>query len=324
MPKTWEAEITDSDEEEERFNMDNNDSDEEEDEITNSEDEEEEKIVNAEESEDDESEEEKVNNQSENKIEENKGFSISYLIENDDDLIEQEEEEYEREREKKKRKREAEKQQQDQQPKLPAINLLETIKPGKPKYVKPFDYNVLREQEAKKGVIFVSAKYARGHVPHFMKTEGGMKRTFGDFGTITRLEAKYERKNNFKQLVGYYIEFEDKNIAKRVAASLNGNQITRHDSRMYNIQYLPHFDWNETGGEDAIKQMKIKFLKAQYNNELKAIKEFKNNKKWSEKVKENKAPAPVKNMRFDQKRLRYQDNDTAHIEMLKIFNNENK
>ena len=56
---------------------------------------------------------------------------------------------------------------------------------------------------------------------------------------------------------------------------------------------------------------------------MRAIKEFKKNKKWSESIKNNKAPKPTSNFRFNQKGvIRHENTSTSHMDTLDIFASE--
>jgi hypothetical protein len=46
-----------------------------------------------------------------------------------------------------------------------------------------------------------------------------MQNYFSQFGKITRIHQQIELKYNKKYILGYYIEYENKSIAKRVALS---------------------------------------------------------------------------------------------------------
>lgn len=112
------------------------------------------------------------------------------------------------------------------------------------KFVKPFDYGELRSKEKRRGVIFLQK-------PDFNRTEdtkfqnqSAVRAFFSEFGTVTRVQSCVEG-SRIKRVTGYHVEYDDKNIAKRVALTLNGNSISAKDSRVLTIKYVPHFTWAE-------------------------------------------------------------------------------
>jgi len=258
-------------------------------------------------------------------------FTITEIIsDSEDELSEESENEEERIKRimeeaanKKKRKHNFD-ESEKKKTKLPSLNIMdnfdEEVKPGDVKVAKPFDYEQLKKQEQTKGVIYLMADYGKNQMPPVFKDERNVKRMLSEFGTVTRIEGKFERRAMKNVKVGYYAEFDDKNIAKRVALTLNGSPISRSDSRFYSVKFMPNFDWSEVGEDEELKKMKKKLLRAEAQKELKAIKEFKKNKKWSESIKKNKAPKPASNFRFNQKGfIRYEHSDTSHIDTLNIF-----
>ncbi|KAF0984680.1 hypothetical protein FDP41_000579 [Naegleria fowleri] len=229
---------------------------------------------------------------------------------------------------KKKRKKgddvSADSETKNKKTKLPSLNVMDNfdqeVKIGEVKVAKPIDYEQLKQSEQTKGVIYISTDFGKNPIPPTLKDEKALRKMLAEFGTVARVESKYERRGLRHVRVGFYVEFEDKNIAKRVALTLNGSTVSRSDSRMYSVKFLPHFEWSEVGEEEELQKMKRKLLKVEAQTELRAIKEFKKNKKWSESIKNDKAPKPNSNFRFNQKAvIRHDNSTTSHIDTLKIF-----
>eukprot|EP00054_Salpingoeca_dolichothecata_P027505 m.202275 g.202275 ORF g.202275 m.202275 type:complete len:268 (-) comp25981_c0_seq3:7558-8361(-) len=128
-------------------------------------------------------------------------------------------------------------------------------------------------QQARKGVIYLSS------IPPFMKISK-LRHLLGQFGALGRVYLKPEsplarkkRKkfggNGKKKFTEGWVEFEDKKIAKKVAAALNGTIIGGkkrgyyHDD-MWNMKYLPRFKWRNLTERLAYERaMKQKQLEAE-------------------------------------------------------------
>lgn len=114
----------------------------------------------------------------------------------------------------------------------------------KPKFVKPFDYNSLRKKEKRRGVVFLQKPDYNKTEDTKFKNQSAVRAFFSEFGVVTRVQTCVEG-SRIKRVTGYYIEFDDKNIAKRVALTLNGNAISTKDSRVLMVKYMPNFTWAE-------------------------------------------------------------------------------
>ncbi|EFC50331.1 predicted protein [Naegleria gruberi] len=263
-------------------------------------------------------------------------FSITEIISDSEeeaekeDFIKQKQLEEERisqllEDSKKKRKRKTnDEENSKKKSKLPSLNIMdnfdEEVKPGQVKISKPFDYEALKQSEQSRGVVYISTDFPKNQCPPTLKDDRSLKRMLSEFGEVSRVESKYEKRGLKKFRIGYFAEFADKNTAKKVAITLNGSPVSRSDSRVYNVKFMPNFEWSEVGEDEELQKMKRKLLKAEVQKELKTIKEFKKNKKWSESIKQNKTSQPQSNFRFNQKGfIRHEHTDTTHIDTLNIF-----
>ena len=132
------------------------------------------------------------------------------------------------------------------------------------------------ESAKKKGVIYLS------RIPPFMKPNK-VRTHFEMYGEVTKLFLSEEepskrviRKskggNGSKQFTEGWVEFDDKQIAKSVAESLNGKAIGSkkgdyyHDD-VWNIKYLKNFKWDylteKLAYERRVRENKLKMAMMQ-------------------------------------------------------------
>lgn len=116
---------------------------------------------------------------------------------------------------------------------------LEDVSEGKPKFVKPLDYKLLKEKTNETGVIFLTQP------PAEWQNEDRLVEFFEEYGKINRIKPSYQTKGKKKYLLGYYIEFQRKSVAKRVALTLNMQPIDNRDTRVLQIKYVQNFEWTE-------------------------------------------------------------------------------
>ena len=198
-----------------------------------------------------------------------------------------------------------------------------------PKFVRPFDYEQLRMEQASRGVIFVQKPFGMDLINRFSSPEA-IRRFFIEFGSITRVAPEYEFRNRKKHLVGFYVEYEDKNTAKRVALSVNGAPISRRDSRTLSVKYVPKFDWASIGEHEERKKLYQKMLRLEAEKELRLVKGYKRNVKMAERQKDNPEQQFKKtNFKFKQHRFdKYTMDKNHHLNFLPIFGqdsaNQNK
>ncbi|KAL0479533.1 hypothetical protein AKO1_007735 [Acrasis kona] len=200
------------------------------------------------------------------------------------------------------------------------------LKPAKA--FKPLDYNKMRSEQNLKGVIFVTKPLDVGLIERF-SNEKAMQRFLQEYGEISRVKASYEVRNRRRYLSGFYVEFEKKSIAKRVALSLNGNPLSRHDSRTMNVKYIPDFNWNSIGELEERSKMITKMRRVEAEKELRNVQKFKKQTKWSNAINErknnnktddNKKYPKLEKVSFTQKKFkRYNKDQNAHMNFLNIF-----
>ncbi|GLE02311.1 hypothetical protein PINS_up011149 [Pythium insidiosum] len=159
-----------------------------------------------------------------------------------------------------------------------------------------------RERAAKRGVVYIS------RVPPFMKPEK-LKHLLGQYGAINRVYLVPEDKAQQKRRVAAggnrktkytegWIEFEDKKVAKSVAAMLNTKQIGGrkrdyyHDD-MWNLKYLKGFKWDhlteKIAYENRIREQKLRMEIAQAKKENDAYLERVEQSKQFQKMEERKS-----------------------------------
>jgi len=115
----------------------------------------------------------------------------------------------------------------------------------KVKFVKPFDYAALRAKQRSRGVIYVQKPFIINQMDHRFSNENNVRQYFSDYGTqITRIQPALEG-NNHNILTGWYIEFDRRSLAKRIALTMNGSPISPNDSRTLSVKYMPNFKWSE-------------------------------------------------------------------------------
>jgi hypothetical protein len=131
---------------------------------------------------------------------------------------------------------------------------LSTIEIKEPKFVKPFDYDQMREEQCSRGVIFVQKPMGRDLINRFGTTDA-IRKFFAEFGTVLRVAPEYEFRNKKRHLAGFFVEYESKSIAENVALSVNGAPISRRDSRTLSVRYVPDFNWASIGENEEKKKM---------------------------------------------------------------------
>lgn len=121
-------------------------------------------------------------------------------------------------------------------------------------------------------------------------------------------------------MLGYYIEFERKSVAKRVALTLNLQPIKNNDSRLLQIKYIANFEWTEIEEEEDRKKLRKNLLLAEAEKELRELKMYENYKKWSDKIKKTKkTPESLKGFHFPQKKFKsYERSDDVHLRFLPV------
>jgi hypothetical protein len=191
--------------------------------------------------------------------EENEEFDSDEKEKNDEDKSEEEEKEEEEEEEeeeeileiiedinsdddeekemkiKKKQKLEKKKKKEKEEEDIG----IESIQEGKPKTFKPLQYDKLKEKNSQKGIIFVAKP------PNKYNSTDQILKYFSQFGIVTRVHQHNEVKFNKKYVTGYYVEFEKKSIAKRVALTINMTQMEKSLSHILMIRYEKNFNWND-------------------------------------------------------------------------------
>jgi hypothetical protein len=245
-------------------------------------------------------------------------FTITEDINSDDDYEEFDQDESDSDEEAEQSQDEA---QQPRKLKLLESNTNDTeYKPAK--FVQPLDYSKLKDEQDQHGVIFVEKPLNVDLVERF-KNEKAIERYLSEFGTITRVKAAFEVRKRKRYLTGYYVEFEKKSVAKRVALTLNGAPISRHDSRTMNVKYIVNFNWNSIGEEQERRKMYKKLLRAEAEKELRAVRTYKKQTKWSDSIREKKVTVqPDKSFRFNQKKFtKYNKEQNIHLNFLNIFTN---
>eukprot|EP00050_Salpingoeca_kvevrii_P018987 m.81028 g.81028 ORF g.81028 m.81028 type:complete len:235 (+) comp8215_c0_seq3:1043-1747(+) len=122
-----------------------------------------------------------------------------------------------------------------------------------PKALKPDELAAFQKAQDRRGIIYMS------WVPPFMKP-AKLKHLMSQYGEVDRIflrpediKAWAKRKkmggNKKRKYIEGWVEFLDKKIAKRVAATLNGTQIGGRKGSMYYddlwvMKYLPRFKWH--------------------------------------------------------------------------------
>jgi hypothetical protein len=77
---------------------------------------------------------------------------------------------------------------------------------------------------------------------------------------------------------GFYVEYDDKETAKRVASMLNNTPISSKNSVLLVVKFVPGFQWSQQSNTDERVQMYKKLLRAEAEKEMRAIKAYKRNK----------------------------------------------
>ena len=113
---------------------------------------------------------------------------------------------------------------------------------------------------------------------------GKVRRLLEQHGEITKLfleaeerSAAQQRKKRGKQFVEGWVEYADKKIAKRVAASLNTTPIGegRHAEDLWAIKYLKGFEWRHLTEKKAYdNRVRDEKLRVEFSSTQKANAEF--------------------------------------------------
>jgi hypothetical protein len=155
------------------------------------------------------------------------GFSVTEDINSDDDYASEEESEQEESNEE---------ISDDEQPKK--LKILQTdaapVENKPAKFIKPLDYQQLKQEQDQHGVIFVEKPMNVDLIERF-KNEKALQRYLQEFGAITRVKAAFEVRKRKRYLTGFYVEFDKKSVAKRVALTLNGAPICKPYNEAANI-----------------------------------------------------------------------------------------
>lgn len=127
------------------------------------------------------------------------------------------------------------------------------------------------------GVVYLS------RLPPHMKP-GKVRRLLEQHGEITKLyleaeerSAAQRRKKRGKEFVEGWIEFAEKKIAKRVAASLNTTRIGegRYAEDLWSIKYLKGFEWRHLTEKKAYdKRVREEKLRVEFSATQRANAEF--------------------------------------------------
>jgi hypothetical protein len=187
-----------------------------------------------------------------------------------------------------------------------------------PVIVKPFDYEQLREEQAHRGVIFLQRPQAVDLQKKF-GSKFGLNRFFSSFGTVTRVAPEFEYRHSRRNLIGFYIEFDEKEIAKRVALTLNGAPISRTDSRTLSVKYISKFNWSAIGENEERKKMMTKMLQMEAEKELRIVKSYKRNAKMPEKNRQKLKSVTYKQNKFH----KYKHDKSHHLNFFPIFKDQN-
>ena len=142
------------------------------------------------------------------------------------------------------------------------------------------------EKLKRRGVVYLS------RIPPRMGPTK-VKSLLGEYGTVTRVyleeEDKAKRKRRLraagvkgggggKRYTEGWVEFEDKKIAKKIAAALNTAPVTNHKRNVHygdiwNIKYLHKFEWSflteKVAYERRVREQKLKIemMKARKENQ---------------------------------------------------------
>jgi hypothetical protein len=195
---------------------------------------------------------------------------------------------------------------------------LEEVAEGKPKWKAPLDYAKLKEKKEQKGVCFLSQP------PSDWQNEHRLEEYFEEYGKVGRIKPSYQVKGKKKYLLGYYIEFERKSVAKRIALTLNMQPISTSDSRLFQIKFVPSFEFSELEESDARDKLKKKLLIAEARKELRQVEMYQGYAKWSQRVKRKSGKGesftPIKDIHIPQRSFkRYERDDDTHLNFLPIF-----
>jgi len=219
---------------------------------------------------------------------------------------------------------------------------------GEPVFVKPFDYSKMRALNHEKGTIFVRKP------PYRYCNEEYLRNYFSSFGKVIRLQAAYEDRRGARQmpsstvgnkrrrvsksskkhmkldgLSGYYIEFQEKDIAKRVALSVDMREIDhQRDTRPLQVRYLPNFNWGELEEEDGRAKLAKRLLLAEAQKELRELKQYQRNVEWSKSLKKDPEKAKKyfekngKNSHYIQKKIKKhepQEGEESHLHVISLL-----
>ncbi|DBB08410.1 TPA: hypothetical protein ACH3X3_008563 [Trebouxia sp. C0006] len=128
----------------------------------------------------------------------------------------------------------------------------------------------LQKQYERRGIVYVS------RIPPHMKPQK-LRHLLEQYGSIGRLycapedpalrrQRKQKGGNTGKNFTEGWAEFDDKAVAKQVAAMLNGNQMggkrrSAYHYDLWSLKYLPKFKWDhlteEIAYQNAVREQKL-------------------------------------------------------------------
>ena len=107
------------------------------------------------------------------------------------------------------------------------------------KVIKPFDYEKLRKETKQKGTVYVQKTHS------LFPRVSDAKSYFQKFGNITKIEPDFKNLNKFNKekgktetfraIIGYYIQFDNKNDAKKLATMMNGQPMNAKSMFFYSL-----------------------------------------------------------------------------------------
>lgn len=182
--------------------------------------------------------------------------------------------------------------------------------------VKPFSYDIMKQKQKAMGVIYVEKPPAKE-----LQNKKALRTHLETYGIVTRIETDIILKGKKKIICGYYVEFSSKDVAMRVAETLNGAPISRKDSRFLIIRFLDKFNWNQIQDENTKRQMLRKLMRSQATNELRAIQTYEKRKKLSSALKKQNKLDKNKKFIFAQKKFKdyVSKESNLHIDFMPIL-----
>lgn len=182
------------------------------------------------------------------------------------------------------------------------------------------DFNAKLKQ---RGVLYIS------RIPPRMGPSKA-KTLLSEFGVVTRIyleeEDKAARKrrqrasgssSGGKRYVEGWVEYESKNVAKRVAQALNNTPITNHKRNvhfgdLWNLKYLKKFEWShlteKVAYERRVREQKLK---------IEMMKAKKENQAYSELVEAGKTMDRIE-ARRRKREAANEDSDGNFVKKLKV------